>query len=163
MTLPNEVREAAIAAVIENIGPIIGNPEYLARPGNVERLEARRRNAAASHVDAALSALEAAGWEVNRKGTREALALAAERLAVAASRIDRADTEFGFRVWADEARNVAGRAIVDLAAEPQFRLTLSEEARAEIERLERANAAAAANLGNILIGSASNPKEKPDV
>ena len=103
----------------------------------------------------ALSALEAAGWEVNRKGTREALALAAERLAVAASRIDRADTEFGFRMWADEARNVAGRAVVDLTAEPQFRVTLSEEARAEIERLERANAAAAANLGNILIGSAS--------
>lgn len=62
--LPKEVREAMIAAVVENIGPVVGTPEYLARPGNVERLEARRRNAAASHIDAALSALEAAGYAV---------------------------------------------------------------------------------------------------
>jgi len=34
-----------------------------------------------------------------------ALKLAAERLDVAASRVDRADTEFGFRVWAQEARD----------------------------------------------------------
>ena len=62
-------RDVMIAAVVENIGPVVGTPEYLARPGNVERLEARRLNAATSHIDAALSALEAAGWELNRKGT----------------------------------------------------------------------------------------------
>lgn len=47
----------------------------------------------------------------------------------------------------------SGRAVVDLAAEPQFRFTLSERASAEIERLERANAAAVARLGNVIIGS----------
>lgn len=72
-TFPKEVREAMISAVIENIGPVVGNPEYLARPGNVERLEARRRNAAASHVDAALSALEAAGWVCVPKAPTEAM------------------------------------------------------------------------------------------
>lgn len=57
-------REIMVAAVIENIGPVVGTPEYLARPGNRERLEQRRQSAAASHVDAALSALRAAGYEV---------------------------------------------------------------------------------------------------
>ena len=34
----------------------------------------------------------------------KALELASRRLDIAASRMDRADTEFGFRVWAEEAR-----------------------------------------------------------
>lgn len=36
----------------------------------------------------------------------KALELASRRLGIAASRMDRADTEFGFRVWAEEARAV---------------------------------------------------------
>jgi len=36
----------------------------------------------------------------------KALELASKRLDIAASRMDRADTEFGFRVWAEEARAV---------------------------------------------------------
>ena len=36
----------------------------------------------------------------------KALELASRRLDIAASRMDRADTEFGFRVWAEEARAV---------------------------------------------------------
>lgn len=39
---------------------------------------------------------------------RGALLIASERLSVAAARVDRADTEFGFRQWADEARAYAG-------------------------------------------------------
>lgn len=122
MNVPDDVREAmarAIARVEHDSFQVGGVGEGLAELDPEAAFDCY-----VDHVDAALSALEAAGFEVNRKGTLEALALAAERLSV--------------------------------AAEPQFRLTLSEEARAEIERLERANAAAAVTL------TASRHKEKQD-
>jgi hypothetical protein len=40
----------------------------------------------------------------------EALELAAQRLEVAATHVDRAETEFGFRVWSQEARAAIGKA-----------------------------------------------------
>lgn len=42
-----------------------------------------------------------------RNGMGGALVIAAERLRVAASRVDRADTEFGFRQWAEEAERAS--------------------------------------------------------
>ena len=63
-TLPNEVREAAITAVRPYVKTLVGIGIPDVTPTDVQIGKA---------IDAALSALEAAGWEVNRKGTREAL------------------------------------------------------------------------------------------
>lgn len=59
-----EIVEAMARAIRVEMGPVFGTPEYLARPGNVERLEARQQSAADKWAEAALTALEARGLAV---------------------------------------------------------------------------------------------------
>lgn len=60
---------------------------------------------AAAEIERLTAALSRA--EAQREALVKALVLAGERLEVAAERVDRADTEFGFRTWAHEARHAA--------------------------------------------------------
>lgn len=60
----SEIVEAMARAIRVEMGPVFGTPEYLARPGNVGRLEARQQSAADKWAEAALTALEASGLAV---------------------------------------------------------------------------------------------------
>lgn len=52
----SEMLERAAKAIRDDMGPVFGSPEYLAKPGNVERLEARQQRAAETHARLALLA-----------------------------------------------------------------------------------------------------------
>lgn len=78
-----ELIEAMARAIYLEMGPVFGTPEYLARPGNVERLQARQQSAAEKWAEAALSALEALGMVVVPRVATEAMLKAAKGWAVA--------------------------------------------------------------------------------
>ena len=129
-TLPNEVREAGAKAICR------ANPEWAPiclDNGPAGRAPCSTENCLAARAfDAALSALEAAGWEVNRKGTREAL----EPFAKLAADID--GDEFGSALDDNMLIGVCS----------SYEVPISNPTIGDLRR-------AAALL------TASNPKEKP--
>lgn len=132
-TLPNEVREAAIGKVANAVWAECGFGFAHTTAGlDAERMRCDR--IAHTAFNAALSALETAGFEVNRKGTREALGEAV--------------------AYADGVSWAEGMPIDKQAGRLTFYCTTDDGAEYEgVWDVAKARA----------LLTASNPKEKPDV